>query len=79
MKYKCDSNGTLEYKGQWKQGRKEGNGTETYRNLNKGKISSYTGEFKAGVKHGHGILRQDNGYLYEGSWEEGAKDGYAIE
>lgn len=61
----------LQYEGDWVQGRKEGLGTNTYRN---GEV--YRGEFLANERHGHGRMEYLNGNVYEGDWMEGRRRGY---
>mmetsp|Transcript_21808 Transcript_21808/g.61386 ORF Transcript_21808/g.61386 Transcript_21808/m.61386 type:complete len:144 (-) Transcript_21808:94-525(-) len=35
----------------------------------------YDGEWKAGRKHGYGILEEANGRRYEGAWRDGQRHG----
>jgi hypothetical protein len=76
MIYNCPKSGTIEYKGSWKAGRKEGTGEEKYKDIAKFIESSFAGEFKVGVKHGNGILKASDGTIYNGNWRDGMQEGY---
>eukprot|EP01096_Ripella_sp_DP13-Kostka_P010216 TRINITY_DN3985_c0_g1_i1.p1 TRINITY_DN3985_c0_g1~~TRINITY_DN3985_c0_g1_i1.p1 ORF type:complete len:334 (+),score=96.59 TRINITY_DN3985_c0_g1_i1:115-1002(+) len=39
---------------------------------------SYTGDWKNGLMHGHGLYTYSNGRTFEGEWESGYKQGYGI-
>ena len=61
MKYKDGS----VYKGQWKKGKKHGNGTFQ---LEGGGI--YDGDFIDGVACGYGLFTDSKGNKYEGQWKD---------
>jgi len=48
-------------------------GKGTYTNPKEGVV--YEGEWKNGLRHGHGILKYRNGSVYDGLWERGMKWG----
>ena len=52
------------------------NGTGTY---NWGKESTYTGQWKNGLKNGEGTFTKDNGYSYTGHWKNDMQDGQGTE
>ena len=68
------------YKGEFKEGKKEGEGTYTYANGNE-----YTGNFENDLMHGYGIMIKQTDTL-EGYWKNGkyvgkeksALDGYKV-
>jgi len=62
-------NGT-KYMGEWKDGKKHGQGTFTY---GKGKWEGekYVGEFKDGYRNGQGTYTWSNGRKYEGEFKNG--------
>lgn len=64
-----------EYVGGWINGLMEGQGDMTYNNL-----TSYTGKWKEGRRHGKGMFRQaaPNGakLVYQGDWENDLKQGH---
>jgi hypothetical protein len=62
-------NGT-NYKGDFKNGRREGQGTEFRK-----KKGKYTGSWKNDKKHGKGTARLPNGARYQGDWFEGKAHG----
>jgi hypothetical protein len=56
------------YSGQWKDGFPDGQGE-----FRSGPPASggYVGEWRRGKKHGHGVMKFDNGDCYEGDWAHG--------
>ena len=54
------------YEGKWKDGKKHGQGTETYPDGRK-----YEGEFKDGKQNGQGTYIYHDGRKYEGEWKNG--------
>jgi len=62
-------NGT-KYMGEWKDGKKHGQGTFTY---GKGKWEGdkYEGEFKVGYRNGQGTYTWSDGEKYVGEWKDG--------
>ena len=66
-------NGT-KYMGEWKDGKKHGQGTFTY---GKGKWEGdkYVGEFKDGYRNGQGTYAWSNGNKYIGEWRDGKYHG----
>lgn len=71
MKHTTD-NGEYVYKGEWKNSKPHGNGTETY---TKDGVQ-YTGEFADGVKEGVGqYTDKANNEVYEGQFKRGLMHG----
>jgi len=62
-------NGT-KYMGEWKDGKKHGQGTFTSPDG-----SRYVGEFKDGKKHGQGTFSLSGSKIYEGKWKNGKFNG----
>ena len=60
------------YQGQWKRGRRHGQGQERGR---EGDV--YTGGWREDARHGFGLLEYANGSRYEGGWRNGAQHGCA--
>jgi hypothetical protein len=58
------------YEGEWKDGKRNGQGTLTYSDGRK-----FIGEFKDGLLNGQGTETNSSGYKFEGVW----KDGYIWE
>jgi hypothetical protein len=54
------------YKGQWRDGRKQGFGTYTWPLR-----QSYVGHWNEGLEHGHGEFRFASGKCFDGDWVEG--------
>ena len=61
------------YEGQWKAGRPEGHGKETYPDE-----SSYTGQFHGDKRHGLGIYVFPDDSVYAGNWCDGLQDGLGL-
>jgi len=59
----------MEYTGQWREDKQDGNGREVWRDLDKGTQSAYDGQYADGKKHGHGKVSWSNGDSYEGQFE----------
>ena len=57
---------TKNYRGEWRHGKKHGQGTYTYNNRNK-----YVGEFRNGKPHGQGIITYHDGSVWKGIWWNG--------
>jgi len=63
------------YKGYFNDGRPSKHGELRYTmslcGANNGEFEGgeYKGEFKGGKRHGHGVLRWDDGTVYEGEWQ----------
>ena len=53
------------YVGEWKDGKKNGQGTYTYSNG-----GQYVGEYKDNMQHGQGTQTFSNGGQYVGEWKE---------
>ena len=53
------------YVGEWKDGKKHGQGTYTYANGDK-----YVGGWKKGLRHGKGTFTHANGKIEEGIWKK---------
>ena len=60
------------YVGEWKDGKKHGQGTYTY-GKGKGEGDKYVGEFKDGKKHGQGTYIKTEGRKYVGEWKDGER------
>jgi len=58
------------YEGEWKDGKKHGQGTLTWASGAK-----YEGEWKDGKKHGQGTLTWASGKKYEGEWKDDVASG----
>lgn len=64
----------LSYQGEYKNGMRDGFGTET---LWEGSPErSYSGEFRANERNGHGIVRWDDGSSWEGLFVGGLPNGW---
>ena len=61
------------YIGEYKDGKKHGQGANTQANGNK-----YVGEYKDGKRHGQGTYNWKDGRIWVGEWENGELSGYAI-
>ena len=66
--WKIFTNG--KYVGEFKDGKKNGQGVLTYSNGSK-----YVGEFQDGKKHGQGIITSPEGSQYEGVFKDGKFHG----
>ena len=65
----------MEYRGAFRGGKEEGNGTARYADG-----SVYVGEFLAGARHGFGVLKgMPDGRTYEGEWDAGQRTGQGKE
>ena len=62
------------YDGEFKAGKKCGRGIESFHDG-----SQYSGSFKDGYKHGLGKYTKISGYIYEGEWQFGVRQGYGVE
>ena len=63
------------YKGEFKDGRPCGMGEMKYAHSilgpnGDGKPATYTGQFKAGKRHGSGAIAWDDGCYFEGTWKQ---------
>lgn len=58
------------YMGEWKEGFKEGFGTQRYLD---GRV--YSGQWRRGIAHGRGTMRYVNKNRYCGEWREGVMEG----
>mmetsp|Transcript_63276 Transcript_63276/g.184924 ORF Transcript_63276/g.184924 Transcript_63276/m.184924 type:complete len:1075 (-) Transcript_63276:133-3357(-) len=83
--YRCQNHDTyLQYRGQWKEGRKHGHGVLFYQH---GGV--YVGQWENNHKHGLGVLlkyveeeeapQSMPSYCYEGSWVEDRMHGFGVE
>ena len=61
------------YIGEYKDGKRHGQGAHTQANGNK-----YVGEYKDGKRHGQGTYNWKDGRIWVGEWENGELSGYAI-
>jgi hypothetical protein len=62
---RTDDDGNI-YEGQWKNGKRHGQGKETYADG-----ATYEGEYKDGMRHGQGKWIDTDGRVEEGRWEFG--------
>ena len=60
-----------EYVGEWKDGKRHGQGTHTVYILG----SKYAGEWKDGLQHGQGTYSYPDGNKYVGEWKDGKWHG----
>ena len=67
--YKTYANGSV-YKGEWKDGKENGQGEKTDANGN-----VYEGEFKDDKTHGQGKMTHANGDVYKGQFKNGMIHG----
>jgi hypothetical protein len=65
-----DNVNNVSYSGEWKNGRKHGQGRLIYSNSN-----VYQGEFREGNRHGIGRLDYSSGNYYIGTWKYDKKEG----
>lgn len=65
--------GTSSYKGEWKDGKRDGLGVLTYKT-----VSKYIGNFKDNQVEGFGILEQEEGDIYKGNWKNSNTCGWGI-
>eukprot|EP00347_Sterkiella_histriomuscorum_P017489 403349162 len=70
--------GTVQYDGQWEDGKKHGKGQEQYISID-AKMTTYQGDFENNLKHGEGVFLMNNGYQYDGKWVRGVKEGWGEE
>ena len=61
----------FEYVGEWKEGLKEGQGTETYADDDPPCRTKYVGDWKDDFKHGQGTETWEHGEEYVGQWKNG--------
>lgn len=61
---------TVQYEGDWVQGRREGHGTRYYSNG-----ETYTGHFAANLRHGSGRYEYESGDVYAGQWLDDKRQG----
>jgi len=71
--YVYKSSSGNEYRGNWKDGRRHGQGLAKYRD---GEV--YIGEWKRGRRHGHGVLHLANSEVFDGGWDANKKHGLGI-
>ncbi len=58
------------YKGQWKDGKRNGQGRMTYASGN-----VYEGEWQDDCRSGHGVFKWTEGHVYEGEWQNDNRHG----
>jgi len=66
-------NGT-KYMGEWKDGKRHGQGNMTYHDGSK-----FVGKWKDGKKHGQGTFIYYNGRKYVGEWKDNNQNGQGTE
>ena len=59
-----------EYKGEWRNDKRDGRGEMHYANGD-----TYVGEWVGGMRHGKGELTMINGNVYNGGWYKDKKEG----
>ncbi|XP_057674076.1 MORN repeat-containing protein 3 [Corythoichthys intestinalis] len=65
------------YNGDWKAGNCDGYGTFSVLQRNtKTYAKKYCGEWKNGMKHGHGVYLYNSSSVYEGQWNENHRSGW---
>jgi hypothetical protein len=65
------------YEGTWKNGMKDGtNNLEYVYNSSTGRGETYQGDFKNGLRHGHGVKTSDNQDRYEGDFRDNFENGF---
>ena len=68
------SQGVSKYEGNLKDGKRHGEGIETFPSGKK-----YEGQWRDGKRHGKGTLTYSDGQKYEGQWKNGLKHGKGTE
>jgi hypothetical protein len=63
----------LQHEGEWKDGKRNGNGSMKYTT---GKV--YAGEWKDNRRNGKGVCKFVNGHVYEGEWRNDCMNGNGI-
>ncbi len=63
----------LQHEGEWKDGKRDGNGSMKYTT---GKV--YAGEWKDNRRNGKGVCKFVNGHVYEGEWRNDCMNGNGI-
>uniref|UniRef100_A0A0E0BDW0 Peptidase C14 caspase domain-containing protein n=1 Tax=Oryza glumipatula TaxID=40148 RepID=A0A0E0BDW0_9ORYZ len=61
------------YEGDWIDGKYDGYGVETW-----ARGSRYRGQYRQGLRHGHGVYRFYTGDVYAGEWSNGQSHGYGV-
>eukprot|EP00656_Telonema_subtile_P036363 TRINITY_DN4034_c0_g1_i2.p1 TRINITY_DN4034_c0_g1~~TRINITY_DN4034_c0_g1_i2.p1 ORF type:complete len:665 (+),score=168.40 TRINITY_DN4034_c0_g1_i2:172-2166(+) len=69
-----DSNGMSGYQGQWSEGMKHNQGTESTEDG-----ASYTGAWKANRYDGKGKLERADGLMYDGDWMDHQRHGFGVQ
>ena len=63
------------YVGEWKDDKRNGQGTYTWGDSSQWKGDKYVGQWKDGKKNGQGTYTFANGNKYLGQWKDGKKNG----
>ena len=63
------------YEGQWKDDKRHGKGTVTYRGQDGNVVEKYEGDWYEGKMHGFGRYVYADGGVYEGQWVDGKMCG----
>jgi DNA polymerase III epsilon subunit family exonuclease len=71
------SDGTIET-GTLIDGKLNGLGTKIWKLKDKSIDARYEGQFKDGLRHGHGLLNYSNGSIFDGNWDEDKRSGYGV-
>lgn len=61
----------LTYRGEWKDGKKYGEGMQVDNGAPGRCIGTYTGQWRAGQEHGQGKRLWPSGAKYDGQWRNG--------
>jgi hypothetical protein len=64
-----------QYEGDWKNGKRHGQGILVLFSHDGKPTSGYTGEWRNDTMHGHGVFIWPEGYKYEGDWKDGKPHG----
>ena len=64
------------YQGEFREGKKEGRGEMTFGSEHPLSGSTYVGQFKNDMPHGHGLMNYSNGATYTGGYQLGQFHGH---
>ena len=70
---KEDGGYRMEYSGEWKRDKKNGQGSHFY-----SEHEFYEGQWKNSKRHGWGVLNYEDGTVYEGEWANDNSTGFGI-
>jgi hypothetical protein len=79
------ADGTLEYVGDWRNGKRHGEGVRRYANgetplvsLVTVVVATYDGSWMDDKRHGRGVMRYADGSQYDGSWKDDKMHGEGV-